>query len=114
MFQKVLLAARDRYADLADLEPARGGIDWESALGAYWDEHETLGDGPAARSPELFQLTAEGRAWTVRQVIDDPEGNHDWAIVATVDLDASDEVGEPVIRTETFAPPGVPGSRSPA
>ena len=38
----------------------------------------------------------------MRQIIDDPEGNHDWAIVATVDLDASDAVGEPVIRTQSF------------
>ena len=42
------------------------------------------------------------RAWTVRQTIEDPEGNHDWAIVATVDLDASDAAGEPVIRTQSF------------
>jgi len=105
MFQKVLLAARDRYADLADLEPARGGIDWEAALSAYWEEHEMLGNGPAARSPELFQVTPDGNIWTVRQVIDDPDENHDWAIVATVDLDASDELGEPVIRTESFARP---------
>ena len=41
--------------------------------------------------------------WTARQIIDDPEGNHDWAIVATVDLDASDAAGEPVIRTQSFS-----------
>jgi hypothetical protein len=28
------------------------------------------------------------RTWTVRQIIDDPNGDHDFAIVATVDLDA--------------------------
>ena len=38
----------------------------------------------------------------MRQIINDPEGHHDWAIVATVDLDASDAVGEPVIRTQSF------------
>ena len=48
----------------------------------------------------------EGRTWTARQIIDDPDGNHDWAIVATVDLDASDAAGEPVIRTQSFAPAG--------
>ena len=42
------------------------------------------------------------RTWTVRQIIDDPEGHHDFAIVATVDLDASDAAGEPVIRTASF------------
>ena len=49
---------------------------------------------------------AEGRTWTVRQIINDPEGNHDWAIVATVDLDASDAAGEPVIRTQSFRTAG--------
>ena len=24
---------------------------WEAALGAYWDEHEALDAGPAARGP---------------------------------------------------------------
>jgi len=35
-------------------------------------------------------------------MIDDPEGHHDWAIVATVDLCASDAAGEPEIRTQSF------------
>lgn len=80
---------------------------WESALGHYWDEHETMDDGPAARAPELLMIepsaTAGGaRAWAVRQIVNDPEGHHDWAIVATVDLDASDAAGEPVIRVRAF------------
>ena len=29
---------------------------WEAALGDYWDEHETIDTGPAARSPELFLI----------------------------------------------------------
>ena len=77
---------------------------WEEALGAYWDEHETLDDGPAARSPvaaDHRSLVAAdcgpcARSSTI------PKGNHDWAIVATVDLDASDAAGEPVIRTQSF------------
>jgi hypothetical protein len=47
------------------------------------------------------------RIWTVRQIIDDPEGHRDFAIAATVDLDASDAAGEPVIRTESFAAAGL-------
>ncbi len=104
LFSRVQLAARDRYADLARLDE---GIDWEAALGAYWDEHETLGDGPAARSPELLVVDrSDARRWRARQIIDDPEGNHDWAILATVDLDASDEAGEVVVRVEAFARAG--------
>ena len=84
---------------------------WEAALGAYWDEHETMDAGPAARAPELLMIErapagGEARTWTVRQIIDDPEGHHDWAIVATVDLDASDAAGEPVIRTQSFRSAG--------
>jgi superfamily II RNA helicase len=110
MFQRVQLAARDRYADLAALEadlPGRAVMHsaaWEEALGSYWDEYDTLGDGPEARSPALLLIdTSNPREWTVRQIVDDPEGNHDWSIVATVDLDASDAAGEPVIRTRSFS-----------
>ncbi len=122
MFHKVRLAARDRFSELAVLDaaaailsdrPGRDAMDaeaWEAALGAYWDEHETIGIGPEARAPELLQIDrapagASGRVWSVRQVIDDPDGDHDWAIVATVDLDASDAAGEPVINTRSFSAP---------
>jgi hypothetical protein len=40
----------------------------------------------------------------VRQVIDDPEGDHDWAITAVVDLTASDEAGEAVVSLNGFGP----------
>jgi hypothetical protein len=105
MFQRVQLAARDRFRDLAALEgEGRPLVRWEEALGAYWDEYETIGDGPEARSPGLLIIEPAGRVWNVRQIIDDPEGNHDWSIVAVVDLDASDAAGEPVIRTQSFGP----------
>jgi Domain of unknown function (DUF3516) len=121
MFQRVRLAARDRYGDLADLEaaaaalsdppgrPTMGSDAWDAALGSYWEEYEAMGTGPDARSPDLLLIDRGGaaggdgrRTWTVRQIIDDPEGHHDFAIVATVDLDASDAAGEPVIRTVSF------------
>src|SRR4051794_22032865 len=108
MFLKVQLAAHDDYVALAALEPPSPTMNataWENALGAYWDEYESIETGPAARSPELFTL--DRSTWKVRQVIADPEGNHDWAIVATVDVDASDAAGEPVIRTESFGLAGV-------
>jgi hypothetical protein len=123
MFQKVQLAARDRFTELGQLETAAAALSeppsrvtmtaaaWEERLGAYWDEHETMGSGPAARAPQLLMIDrspphADGRTWTARQIVDDPEGHHDWAIVATVDLDASDAAGEPVIRTQSFEPAG--------
>jgi hypothetical protein len=42
------------------------------------------------------------RRWLVRQIVLDPEDHRDHAIVAEVDLDASDAAGEPVIRTRSF------------
>jgi len=42
------------------------------------------------------------RVWAVRQIVEDPETHRDFAIVATVDLAASDAAGEPVIRTMSF------------
>jgi hypothetical protein len=103
MFRRVELAARDDVPALACLEdPDRGGLDrqgWDAALEEYYAEHDRIGTGPDARGPDLFQVEVAGREWRVRQVVDDPEGHHDWVIEATVDLDASDEEGEPVVST---------------
>ena len=56
-----------------------------------------------ARGPALLVITEQGRVWDVRQIIDDPDGNHDWSITARVDLDECDEAGELVVRTLDFA-----------
>ena len=118
MFQKVQLAARDRWDGLAQLEAAAAALTdppgkaamneaaWEEALGAYWEEYESMGSGPDARSPALLMIDRDGRRWTVRQIIDDPDGNRDFAILAEVDLDGSDQAGEPVIRTVSFGAAG--------
>ena len=87
---------------------------WDAALEEYYTEHETLGTAGDARGPSLHQVErAHGepvgapdetpyRLWRVRQVLDDPEGHHDWVIEATVDLDASDEVGEPLVMVSAM------------
>ncbi|MGO9790016.1 MAG: DEAD/DEAH box helicase [Solirubrobacteraceae bacterium] len=123
MFQKVQLAARDRFTELGQLEAATAALSdpprrvvmnaaaWETALGTYWGEYETMDAGPTARAPELLMIErsaagSEARTWTVRQIINDPEAHYDWAIVATVDLSASDAAGEPVIRTQSFRSAG--------
>ncbi len=119
MFLRVRLAARDRFDELGRIEadaaalsdpPSRVAMRapaWEEALGAYWDEYETMGAGPSARSPELLLIDRDpaglpARSWLVRQIVEDPEDHRDFAIVAIVDLDASDVAGEPVIRARSF------------
>jgi superfamily II RNA helicase len=100
MFRRVQLAAFRRYADLGELD-AESGWDayaWREAMTPYWEEHAELLTGPDARGPHLLVITEEGGRWLVRQVFDDPQGHHDWGIGAEVDLAASDEAGEAVVR----------------
>lgn len=106
MFRKIELAASDDVDGLAALEPAGTVMTrqrWDDALGDYWDAHDDLGSGPEARGPKYLLVVEDGRLWRVRQIIDDPAGDHDWAISALVDLDECDEAGELVVRTQSFA-----------
>jgi superfamily II RNA helicase len=103
MFRRVELCALERYGELAELGEEDGGWDaarWERAMAAYWDDHDDLLTGPDARGPQLLLIDDESvqGAWLVRQVFDDPDGDHDWGISAEVDLLSSDEEGRAVIR----------------
>jgi uncharacterized protein YoaH (UPF0181 family) len=99
-FRRVELAARGDWAGLGQLDEANGwdAVRWQTAFAGYLSEHSRIGTGPDARGPALWQPEQEGRRWRVRQVLDDENGDHDWAIMAVVDLDASDELGEPALR----------------
>lgn len=99
LFRRVELAAMGRYAELGDLDADAGWTAdrWRDALAPYFAIHDRIGFGPDARGPELFDLTEEADRWLVRQVLDDPAGDRDWAILAEVDLAASDEAGEAVV-----------------
>jgi hypothetical protein len=100
LFRRVELAALRRYEDLGALD-AEAGWDadaWAEALEPYFDSHEDIGTGPDARGPQLLIIERERNYWSVRQIFDDPAGDHDWGISAVVDLDASDEAGTAVLR----------------
>lgn len=105
MFRRVELAAADDVATLSKLDPgsALGWSYWDAALGEYWDEHDLIGTDADARSPALFVVTEQGRHWSVRQIIADPAGNHDWSITAEVDLDECDRASDLVVHTTAFA-----------
>jgi superfamily II RNA helicase len=101
MFRRVELAALEHYEELAGLGEDDGwdAGAWERALDPYWEEHDDLGTGPDARGPNLLLIDdTEPGVWRVRQVFDDPAGDHDWGISAEVDLAASDEEGRAVVR----------------
>ena len=64
----------------------------------YFAEHTTIQTGANARGPALLIIDRQPATWQVRQILDDPEGDHDYSLTAEVDLAASDEAGEAVIR----------------
>ncbi|GAB3617989.1 DEAD/DEAH box helicase [Okibacterium endophyticum] len=100
LFRRVRLAALERYDELGELD-ASSGFDadrWGEAMDGYFAEHNELLTGPNARGPALLILDEGPQTWTARQIFDDPAGDHDWGISAEVDLGASDEAGEAVVR----------------
>ena len=97
MFRRVQLAAREDVESLASVDPDFGASGWDAALDAYFAEHDEILTGADARSPQLLLIEQGSSEWKVRQIIDDPLGDHDWGISATVDLAASDEAGEAVV-----------------
>jgi superfamily II RNA helicase len=100
LFRRVELAASRRYGELGELDAGSGwdGPAWAEALAAYYAEHDEIGTGADARGPALLIIGKHPDAWRVRQIFDDPAGDHDWGFSAEVDLAASDEAGEAVIR----------------
>ncbi|MGH3387885.1 MAG: DUF3516 domain-containing protein, partial [Actinomadura sp.] len=100
LFRRVELAALERHAELGELDADAGwdAAAWREALDEYYAEHDELGTGPDARGPKLLLIDQEPGVWKVRQIFDDPAGDHDWGISAEVDLGASDERGEVVVR----------------
>lgn len=131
MFRRVELMARDDVEGLGRLDSSSGwGEDrWDEVLGRYWDEYDWIGTDQAAHSsalapldesPDAQALAAAGvserlveaiaasgrRVWLAEQVLEDPDGDHDWRLTALVDLEESDKADRPVIRLLSVGPRG--------
>jgi hypothetical protein len=100
MFRRVELAAREAWDALGALDGEDGwdADAWADALDPYFEEHDDIGIDAAARSSDLLILEEDADVWTVRQILDDPAGHHDWAILAEVDLRTSDAEGHAVVH----------------
>src|SRR5689334_9149223 len=100
LFHRVRLAALGHYEELGALDSESGwdATAWEDVLEGYFDVHDEIGTGAEARGPALLMIDQQPGQWAVRQIFDDPAGDHDWGISAIVDLDASDEAGSAVLR----------------
>jgi len=100
LFRRVELAARGRWEALGELDgpDCWDAVAWRAALEPYFAMHAEIQTGADARGPALLMIDEQPGRWTVRQIIDDPAGDHDWGISAEVDLAASDEAGTAVVR----------------
>ena len=100
LFRRVELAALRRWDELGELD-AEAGWDadaWAGALEPYFAEHGEIAAGADARGPAMLIIDDTDKdLWRVRQIFDDPAGDHDWGFSAEVDLAGSDEAGEAVI-----------------
>jgi superfamily II RNA helicase len=100
LFRRVQLAALEQYDALGELDAASGfdADAWAAAMDGYFGEHDEVLTGADARGSGLLILDEGASVWTARQIFDDPAGDHDWGISATVDLAASDEAGFAVLQ----------------
>jgi superfamily II RNA helicase len=104
LFRRVELFARRRWDSLGELDSQLNGASgwtaqrWEDVIGDYFAEHDDVGIGADARGPALLIIDRRPGVWRVRQILDDPAGDHDWGIEVEVDLEASDEEGSAVVR----------------
>jgi len=100
LFRRVELFARQRWAELGELDRGSGwnAQRWAEVGEEYFAEHADVGTGPDARGPAMLIIEREPEVWRVRQILDDPAGDHDWGFTVEVDLAASDEEGAAVLR----------------
>ncbi|MGA5543313.1 DEAD/DEAH box helicase [Mycobacterium sp. NPDC051198] len=100
LFRRVELFARARWDELGALDASSGWTAerWAEAGEEYFDEHAEVGTGADARGPALLIFDRQPQVWRVRQILEDPAGDHDWGFDVEVDLAASDEEGAAVLR----------------
>lgn len=100
LFRRVELFARERWDELAALD-GRSGLSaerWREIGDEYFTDHDDVGTGADARGPALLIFDRQPDVWRVRQILDDPAGDHDWGFDVEVDLEASDEEGAAVLH----------------
>jgi hypothetical protein len=100
LFRRVELAALQRFDDLGELDEENGwdADAWADALEPYFAEYDEILTGADARGPAMLIIDEQPDEWRVRQIFDDPAGDHDWGISAAVDLWGSDDAGAAVIK----------------
>ena len=104
LFLRVRLAARGRTEDLGDLDETWGmtEVRWSRALDAFHEAHEEILTDGDARSAAFLSIDESdeqsGHVWHVHQIFRDNDDDHDFGIMADVDLDATQEESEAVFK----------------
>ena len=104
LIRRVTLAARERYDQLGELDSDFGmtATRWERVLDAYHEQHEEILTDADARSSAMLSIDeADEQAahvWHVHQIFADEDDDHDFGIMADLDLDATQEEGEAVFK----------------
>lgn len=129
MFRRVELMARDDVEALGRLDASSGWDEdrWDEVLGRYWDEYDWIGTDTSSRAislapldeaPDETALAAAGvserlrealeasgrQVWLATQVLEDPDGDHDWRLTALVDLAECDRDGRAVVHLLSVGP----------
>ncbi len=104
LFLRVRLASQRRSDALGKLDQEWGCGEprWQRALDAYYEAHAEILIDADARSMAYLSLDESNEKdqhlWQIRQIFSDPEGDHDFAIVADLDLDVTQEEGEAIFK----------------
>jgi superfamily II RNA helicase len=104
LFQRVEYIGTRQWQELEVLDGDDGwdAQRWFDAMVPYFEEHGTVGIGADARNPALLLIDEHPvdhpGCWAVRQILHDPAEDHDWRILALVDLAASDDAGRAVVH----------------
>ena len=102
LFHRVRLAARDRADELGALDEdwGFGTLRWKRVLDAFYEAHDELLTDADARSAAYLSIDEADEktdhVWHVHQVFADADGDHDFGIMADVDLNATQD-GDGVI-----------------
>ena len=104
LIRRVTLAAAGRADELGDLDGDWGMTEarWRRALDGYFEAHEEILLDADARSAAYFSIDESdeqtAHVWHVHQIFSDEAADHDFGIMADLDLDATAETGEAVFR----------------
>ena len=105
LWRRVRLFAAEEVPTLGELDGAFGMGErrWRDVLERFHEEHEEILLDGDARSTAYFIVDEANEltdhTWHVTQIFHDADGDNDFRIDATVDLDATQDAGEVVFAS---------------